>query len=97
MNTRTGEILDSLQLEEYIRTGEILNSLQLKKYTRTGEILDSSQLEKYKGKLPSHIKRMGIVPTEKQLMRGKIGRNELCGCGSDKKFKKCCLKEDKNG
>ena len=22
--------------------------------------------------------------------RGKIGRNELCPCGSDRKYKKCC-------
>ena len=24
-------------------------------------------------------------------MAGKVGRNELCPCGSGKKFKKCCL------
>ena len=23
--------------------------------------------------------------------RNKIGRNDLCGCGSGKKYKKCCL------
>ena len=60
--------------------------------TRTGEILGPSQLEKYKGKLPAHIKMMGIEPTPEQLKRGRVGRNDPCGCGSGKKFKKCCLK-----
>ena len=26
----------------------------------------------------------------------KIGRNELCPCGSGKKYKKCCLRKGKN-
>jgi hypothetical protein len=26
----------------------------------------------------------------------KIGRNEKCPCGSDKKYKTCCLKKDEN-
>ena len=36
----------------------------------------------------------GIVPKPKQVIREtpKIGRNELCPCGSGKKFKKCCGK-----
>jgi len=25
----------------------------------------------------------------------KIGRNELCPCGSGKKYKKCCLRKNK--
>lgn len=58
---------------------------------RTGEIISPSQLEKYAGKLPSYIKMMEIAPTQEQLKRGKIGRNEPCSCGSGKKFKKCCL------
>ena len=62
--------------------------------TRTGEILSPSQLEKYAGKIPSHIKMMGVNPTPKQLKHGRIGRNDPCGCGSGKKFKKCCLKTE---
>jgi len=65
--------------------------------TKTGEILSPSQLEKYAGIIPSHIKMMGIAPTPAQLKRGKIGRNELCGCGSGKKFKKCCLRTSHRG
>lgn len=26
------------------------------------------------------------------IKRKRVGRNQLCPCGSNKKFKKCCLK-----
>jgi preprotein translocase subunit SecA len=26
--------------------------------------------------------------------RAKVGRNDPCPCGSGKKYKKCCLKDD---
>lgn len=29
--------------------------------------------------------------TPEQIKKRKIGRNELCPCGSYKKFKKCCI------
>ncbi len=35
---------------------------------------------------------MVIKPSEAQLKRGRVGRNEPCPCGSGKKFKKCCVK-----
>jgi len=28
------------------------------------------------------------------LAKNKLGRNSLCGCGSGKKYKKCCLKNE---
>jgi uncharacterized protein YecA (UPF0149 family) len=34
---------------------------------------------------------MQIVHGDKELME-KLGRNDLCPCGSGKRFKKCCLK-----
>ena len=60
--------------------------------TTSGEIVSPEELAKYAGKIPPHIKMMGIDPTPAQLRRGRIGRNEPCGCGSGKKFKNCCLK-----
>jgi len=30
------------------------------------------------------------VDTEKQAIKSKVGRNDLCPCGSGKKYKKCC-------
>jgi uncharacterized protein YecA (UPF0149 family) len=32
---------------------------------------------------------MAMNPTSRQLKRGRVGRNELCPCGSGKKFKHC--------
>jgi uncharacterized protein YecA (UPF0149 family) len=49
-------------------------------------------------------KRRKGFPTETKVKRGvrivhggkelseKLGRNDLCPCGSGKRFKKCCLK-----
>lgn len=33
---------------------------------------------------------MVIPPSQKQLMRKRVARNDPCPCGSGKKFKKCC-------
>lgn len=33
----------------------------------------------------------GILCNTKPYIGGKIGRNEKCPCGSDKKFKRCCI------
>lgn len=40
----------------------------------------------------TRVKRgVQIVHGNKELME-KLGRNDLCPCGSGKRFKKCCLK-----
>ena len=41
-------------------------------------------------------RKRGLVPVNRDLSRNerrtmRIGRNSPCGCGSGKKFKKCCL------
>ena len=53
---------------------------------------------------PMSKRRRGF-PSEQQVKRGvrivhqhkqleeKLGRNDLCPCGSGKRFKKCCLKK----
>jgi hypothetical protein len=44
---------------------------------------------------PQNLKRknkINFAPTTKQSK--KIGRNEKCPCGSGKKYKKCCLKQE---
>jgi uncharacterized protein YecA (UPF0149 family) len=33
---------------------------------------------------------MILAPTQKQLVRKRIGRNDPCPCGSGRKFKRCC-------
>lgn len=43
----------------------------------------------------SQVKRgLRIVHGDKELVE-KLGRNDLCPCGSGKRFKKCCLKSDR--
>ncbi|MGD0896385.1 MAG: SEC-C metal-binding domain-containing protein [Thermoguttaceae bacterium] len=40
----------------------------------------------------SQVKRgLRIVHGDKELSE-KLGRNDLCPCGSGKRFKKCCLR-----
>jgi uncharacterized protein YchJ len=55
---------------------------------------------------PMSKRRRGF-PSETQVKRGvrsvhgdkelaeKLGRNDLCPCGSGKRFKKCCLKSSR--
>lgn len=52
-------------------------------------------VEKSSGQdIVDYIMRMRIPPTAKQMLRKppKVSRNELCPCGSGKKFKHCCLR-----
>jgi uncharacterized protein YchJ len=72
----------------------------------TGEILDSEAFKSLKNRLVNEgamqelnqWKPMDVNPTHMQLSRKppKVRRNDLCFCGSGKKFKKCCyLGKDK--
>jgi uncharacterized protein YecA (UPF0149 family) len=38
------------------------------------------------------VKRGFRILHENKLLEEKLGRNDLCPCGSGKRFKKCCLK-----
>ena len=40
----------------------------------------------------AHVKRGVRVVHGDKLLEEKLGRNDLCPCGSGKPFKKCCLK-----
>lgn len=58
---------------------------------------EEKEIEKYKPK----ARRMNISPSDAiqakptPIVKGKrIGRNELCPCGSGKKYKHCCLEKD---
>jgi preprotein translocase subunit SecA len=46
---------------------------------------------KLRRELNDYIK-MALEPTEQQLKRGRVGRNEPCPCNSGKKFKNCCYR-----
>lgn len=65
--------------------------------TRTGEIHSVEQVKEFveKGEATKlkFLKRMNVPPTTRQMLRKppSVGRNEICPCGSGRKFKKCCL------
>ena len=69
--------------------------------TETGEILSPEEYKKLQAKylLESNAVElnkwvpMEAKPTAQQLSRKppRVGRNDMCPCGSGKKFKKCCL------
>lgn len=67
--------------------------------TRTGNMLSSELMSILRESTPKHsaaehelmfFKEMAVQPTARQLARGRVGRNDLCPCGSGKKFKHCC-------
>ena len=41
-----------------------------------------------------HHEIMPLPFSKSELTKHKIGRNELCHCGSGRKYKKCCLTTD---
>ena len=40
-----------------------------------------------------HVKRGVRIVHGNKMLEEKLGRNDLCPCGSSKRFKKCCLKK----
>ncbi len=40
----------------------------------------------------TQVKRGVRIVNGDKLLEEKLGRNDLCPCGSGKRFKKCCLK-----
>jgi uncharacterized protein YecA (UPF0149 family) len=41
----------------------------------------------------THVKRGIRIVHGDTVLEEKLGRNDLCPCGSGKRFKKCCLKK----
>ena len=70
------------------RTGEIMNSEGMRRalgesdYAKYGRPIDPANL--------SSVRRQQLAATG----RTKIGRNELCPCGSGAKFKRCCIAQE---
>jgi preprotein translocase subunit SecA len=59
--------------------------------TRTGQIYSAEEVCRMTEEDRRYMQQMGHHPTPIQRVRGKVGRNDYCPCGSGKKFKKCCL------
>jgi len=58
------------------------------------EEIEISMGVREKRSTPKPKRWIGFSPIDEQELPGKLGRNDLCHCGSGKKYKKCCLKED---
>jgi len=41
----------------------------------------------------THVKRRVRIVHGEKLLEEKLGWNDLCPCGSGKRFKRCCLKK----
>ena len=62
--------------------------------TRNGNIMWGDTAEMLNDLVGRPVaKEMKVPPTPTQMKRKppRVGRNNLCPCGSGKKFKKCCL------
>ena len=65
--------------------------------TRTGQIGPYDEMERTTSKrFLKEIRPQNLRPHQQVILREKgrvkIGRNDPCPCGSEKKFKRCCLK-----
>lgn len=59
--------------------------------TRTGRICTKEEVLAMPDADTRFMQEMNVEPTPRQAARKKVGRNDPCPCGSQKKFKKCCL------
>lgn len=69
------------------QTGKIYENSVIQQLIKDGAIADKSR-----------FKRMELPPTPSQVKRKppRVGRNDPCPCGSEKKFKMCCLRDPKD-
>jgi uncharacterized protein YecA (UPF0149 family) len=60
--------------------------------TRTGEIITHEELMKKSKQEQRFFVPLTALQTPEQMKRvpPRVGPNEPCGCGSGKKFKRCC-------
>jgi len=78
MDARTGEIHHLPSLEDSELKNLIKNFGIKEKEMKVRELKDN-------------LIPMAYSPTINQMRKGRVSRNDPCGCGSGEKFKKCCL------
>jgi len=52
---------------------------------------DKAMADEFINAFTPGVKMPASKPQQARRMLPKIGRNELCPCGSGKKYKKCCM------
>lgn len=82
MNTNTGELLCLTSKEIEILNDEFIEV--------NAEDMTKKQKENQAVSLKDHRSKLGKKLTLERKQR-KIQRNEPCVCGSEKKYKNCCL------
>lgn len=92
MDTRTGRIYDTKEIqviEKYL--GEHRTAEDIVEFNK----LFKDIKEEERPRRMDDLKVMKRNLTTYQRETRKVGRNEPCPCGSDKKFKRCCLQNGK--
>lgn len=57
------------------------------------EFVQSLSSEELQARLSDLHSKALNDPSTKSIYQAKIGRNDLCPCGSGRKFKKCCISQ----
>ena len=79
---------------ENINTGMIMDAVSnTKDYADKNEAMQAAIDNDQMKKLQVLAQRYKDAHTQKVRKFDKIGRNDLCPCGSGKKYKNCCLNE----
>ena len=95
MNTDTGRIYSPEEMKAFNESLEgipVQSDFKLSDYIAKNP-LNPTELNKemLQAKKDGTLMEMEVSPTNEQMQRNppKVGRNEMCPCGSGKKFKKC--------
>lgn len=59
--------------------------------SRSGRIYQPGEVAVMPEEDKPYMSEMAYHPTPIQRAKRRVGRNDPCGCGSGKKFKRCCL------
>jgi len=84
-NQDSGRVL----LDLYFDENEVFYKLIFKRFTAKDVSADEVEELRTQGKQLANI-RLDKYRLMNPVKKGKIGRNQLCPCGSGKKYKKCC-------
>ena len=74
------------------RTEELGGGSWLRATSTTNSFFETMSKRRRGYPSETHVKRGTRIVHGDKLLEEKLGRNDLCPCGSGNRFKKCCLK-----
>jgi uncharacterized protein YecA (UPF0149 family) len=93
LSSRPAKIHEDVTADSIPIVNDAKQGRRIKMDIQTGKIY--GELKEALREVPKErLRPMIIPPTRRQMVNGKVGRNDLCPCGSGRKFKKCCLVPD---